>query len=159
MKFNRVKIGQFQDQNCSLTLKDAIAEFYQINFHLFSAPKAESKWTELLVHHDIGHVFFGVNTNILDEAVGDYWTLLATNLSFKEYLGYIKTPEAKKLLKDIGVLDVIKSLILGIPLLIKVYFRSRKMTRKWNIRGYEKYMDIPLSEIRKKYNLRILEYK
>ena len=159
MKFNRVKIARFQDQNCTLTLKEAMAEFYRINSHLFSIPKAESKWTELLIHHDVGHVFFGVNTSILDEAGGDYWTLMATDLSFKEYLGYIKTPEAKKLLKDMGVINIIKSLALGMPLLLKVYFRSRKMKKKWNIRGYDKYMDTPLNEIRKNYNLKILEYR
>ena len=109
MEFNRTKIAKFQDQDCMLTLREALAEFYEINSHLFSVPEPKTKWTELLVHHDVSHVFFGVNTSILDETAGDYWTLFATDLSFKEYLMYANTPEGKKLIKDIGMINIIKS--------------------------------------------------
>jgi len=158
MKFNRTKVAQFQDHACELTLREALAEFYSVNSHLFSAPKPDTIWTELLVHHDISHVFFGVNTSILDETAGDYWTLFGTDLSFKDYLAYAKSPEGKKLIKDIGFINIVKSLFLGIPILWKIYSRAKKMTRKWNTRGYHQYMDTPLVEIRKEFNLEILKY-
>ena len=159
MEFNRTKIAQFQEQNCKLTLKEALAEFYAINSAAFSVPKPETKWTELLVHHDVGHVFFGVNTSILDEAAGDYWTLLGSDLSFKEYLDYAKTPEGKKLIEEYGYLTILKSLLISLPLLFRIYLRTRKMTRQWKMRGYEQYMDKPLGEVRKIFNLKILEYQ
>ena len=158
MKFNRTKIAQFQDQDCSLTLREALVEFYSVNSHIFSAPKPNTLWTELLVHHDVSHVFFGVNTSVLDEAAGDYWTLFGTNLSFKEYLAYANSPEGKKLVKDIGFINIVKSLIMGVPLLFKTYWRAKKMTRKWCVRGYHQYMDTPLADIRGEFNLEILEY-
>ncbi|NQY64380.1 MAG: hypothetical protein HRT38_11725 [Alteromonadaceae bacterium] len=158
MKFHRTKIAKFQDQHCKLTLREALAEFYSINAHLFSVPEPKTKWTELLVHHDVGHVFFGVNTSILDEAAGDYWTLFGTDMSFKEYLAYTNTPEGKKLIKDIGFINIIKSIFLGLPLLYKIYLRSKKMTHKWEVKGYEKYMDVPLTDVRKIFNLKILRY-
>jgi len=148
MEFERTKVAQFQDQECRLTLREALAEFYSVNSHLFSVPKPKTKWTELLVHHDVGHVFFGVNTSLLDETAGDGWILFGSDLSFKEYLAYANTPEGKKLFKDIGLINIIKALIIGLPLLYKIYLRSRKMTRKWETRGYEQYMDMPLGEIR-----------
>ena len=129
-----------------------------MNSHLFSAPKPDTEWTELLVHHDVGHVFFGVNTSILDEAAGDYWTLFGTDLSFTDYLAYAKSPEGKKLIKEIGFINIVKSLFFGIPLLYKVYSSTRKMTRKWETRGYHQYMDTPLIKIRKEFNLNILKY-
>ena len=101
MKFSREKIAQFQEQDCPLTLQEALVEFYQINSKLFKPPKPQTEWTELLVHHDVGHVFFGVNTTLLDEAAGDFWTLFATDMTFREYKKYAQTPEGKKLLKDI----------------------------------------------------------
>lgn len=158
MEFNRTKIAKFQDQDCSLTLKEALAEFYSVNSHNFSIPEPNSKWTELLVHHDVGHVFFGVNTSILDEAAGDYWTLFGTDLSFSEYLAYANTPEGKQLVKDIGFVNIVKSLFFSLPLLYKIFFRSRKMTCRWKTKAYEGYMDTPLVEIRKEYNLNILDY-
>jgi hypothetical protein len=159
MKFKRQKIARFQEQNCSLTLKEALYEFYEVNANIFSKPKADTKWTELLVHHDVSHVFFGVNINILDEAAGDYWTILATDLSISEYMDYANSPEGKALLKDIGVLDLIKSIIFSIPLFFRILNRSRKMTSKWQVRDYGEYLDMPLKDIREIFNLKILEYE
>lgn len=158
MKFNRAKIAQFQEQNCTLTLKEAVAEFYSVNAHIFSPPEADTIWTEFLVHHDVCHVFFGVNTTIFDEMGGDYWTLFGTDISFKEYWGYIFSPDGKKVVENIGSINIIKSLFWGIPLLIRVYFRSRKMSHKWAARDYQEYMNTPLSEVRKIHQLTILEY-
>jgi hypothetical protein len=79
MKFNRIKVAQFQEQDCKLTLREAIDEFYEVNSNIFSPPEPETLWTELLVHHDVGYVFFGINTSILDEAAGDYWTMFGSN--------------------------------------------------------------------------------
>ncbi|NQY33484.1 MAG: hypothetical protein HRT37_00670 [Alteromonadaceae bacterium] len=158
MKFDRTKIAEFQEQDCRLTLREALAEFYSVNAHLFSVPEPKTKWTELLVHHDVGHVFFGVNTSILDEAAGDYWTLFGTDMSFKDYLAYTNTPEAKKLIKEIGFINIIKSIFLGLPLLYRIYIQSKKMTRKWEVKGYEQYMDMPLAEVRNMFNLQILTY-
>jgi len=99
-----------------------------------------------------------VNTSILDEAAGDYWTLFRTDFSFTDYLAYAKSPEGKKLIKDIGFINIVKSLFLGIPIMFRVYLRTRKMTRKWETRGYHHYMDTPLLEIRKEFDLDILKY-
>lgn len=158
MRFNRIKVAQFQEQDCKLTLREAIDEFYEVNSNIFSPPEPETIWTELLVHHDVGHVFFGVNTSVLDEAAGDYWTMFGSNLSIKEYIDYANTPEGKALIKAIGFVDIVRSLFLGLPLLFKTFFRSRKMTRKWQTRSYEQYMDTPLGEVRDIFNLKILEY-
>jgi len=158
MKFGRVRVAQFQEQDCRLTLREALAEFYSVNSGVFSVPQPKTKWTAMLVNHDVSHVFFGVNTSILDEAAGDYWTLFATDLSFNEYLGYAKTPEAKKLIKDIGFINVVKSLIFSLPLVFKILFLSKNMTCKWKHEGYEKHMDTPLVDIRNQYNLKILTY-
>ena len=158
MKFSRVRVAQFQEQGCKLTLREAMDEFYSVNSDVFSVPEPKTKWTSLLVHHDVSHVFFGVNTSILDEAAGDYWTLLGTDLSFKEYLEYARTPEAKELIKRIGVINIAKSIVFSLPLLFKIYFRSRNMNCRWKTKGYEKYLDVPLVEIRREFNLVILNY-
>ena len=158
MKFKRVKIAQFQEQDCQLTLAEAIDEFYLLNAHLFAKPSPNNKWSELLVFHDVGHVFFGVNTTILDEAIGDYWTIFGTDLSIREYLDYANTPEARKLIKSIGLLGIIMSLVISLPSLFRVLIRTRKMYAKWPARDYQQYMDIPLRKIRQEFGLRILQY-
>jgi len=158
MEFTRKKIAKFQDQNCLLTLQEAIDEFYTINSHLFSRPAPNTKWTELLVHHDVGHVFFGVNTSLLDEAAGDCWTMFGTNMTIKEYISYGKTPEGKQLIKQIGPKLLIKSSIYVLPLMAKIIALSLKMNRRWDLRGYQEHLNTPLGELRDSYNLKILDY-
>ena len=158
MKFKREKVARFQEQDCSLTLRQALDEFYQVNTHLFSPPEPKTQWTELLVHHDVAHVFFGVNTTIMDETAGDYWSLFATDMTFNEYLAYTKTPEGKKLIKEIGLVRIIKALFCSLPMFLRIVIRSRKMTRKWSLRGYENWLDSPLAEVREKHRLKILAY-
>jgi hypothetical protein len=47
----------------------------------------------------MAHVLFAVNTSILDEAAGDDWTIVGTDLTVKEYLLYAKSPEGKNSLR------------------------------------------------------------
>ena len=158
MEFHRAKVAKFQEQDCSLTLREAVEEFYSINFHCFSRPDPKTPWTDLLVYHDVGHVFFGVNISVLDEAAGDYWTLFGTDMTFKEYLEYAKTPDAKKLINQMGPKLILKSLIYSLPSFFRIFIRSKQMKEKWKLHEYEKYADVPLNELRRSYNLKILEY-
>jgi len=79
-------------------------------------------------------------------------------LNFEEYLIYAKSEEGKKLAKEIGVINIVKNLFFGLPLLYRIYFNSRKMTRKWSANGYHQYMDTPLVEIQKRLNFDMLKY-
>jgi len=158
LKFKRVKLAKFQEQNCALTLREAVDEFYSINSHLFSRPDPHTSWTHLLVYHDVAHVFFGVNTSLMDEAAGDCWHLFGTDMTVKDYIEYGKTPEGKKLFKQIGAKLIFKSIIYGLPIFFDIFFRSKKMSKKWKLRECDKFMDTPLGELRNKFNLKILSY-
>lgn len=156
MEFDRRIVAKFQEQDCQLTLGEAIEEFYQVNAHIFSKPDPTTPWTELLVTHDVGHVFFGVNTTIIDETAGDFWTILGTDMKLRDYFEYTKTPEAKQLLKDIGLLRLLKALIYSVPLFVTIFFRTRKMTKLWDHKNYQQHLNRKLDELRAEYNLRIL---
>ena len=158
MEFNRIKVAKFQEQDCSLKLREAVEEFYSINSHCFAKPDPKTSWSNLLVYHDVGHVFFGVNISVLDEAAGDYWTLFGTDMTFKEYLEYAKTPEAKELINQMGPKLIIKSMIYSLPSFFRILMRSKQMREKWKLHEYEKYVDVPLNKLRRSYNLKILEY-
>lgn len=47
MEFKRKIVAKFQEQNCALTLREAIEEFYTVNAHKFSKPDPKTTWTEL----------------------------------------------------------------------------------------------------------------
>jgi len=83
---------------------------------------------------------------------------MGTDMTLREYAAYVNTPEGKKLVKEIGPWLIMKSLIYSLPMMVKIFIRTRHMKKKWELRGYEKHMNSSLGEVRRVYNLQILEY-
>ena len=158
MQFRRTQVASFQKQTCSLTLRDAIDEFYQINAAVFDRPQPGSPWYDLMSQHDVTHVVFGVNTSVLDEAAGDFWTLFATDMSLQTYMAYASSPQGRQLIKDVGVWKILGSIVFGLPSLVRIAWRARAMSIKWTLGDYQRYLDVPLDELRAQFNVQILPY-
>ncbi|MEZ4575820.1 MAG: hypothetical protein R2857_13035 [Vampirovibrionales bacterium] len=47
-------------------------------------------------------MLFGVNTSLVDETLGDFWTMLGTDVGIRQYRPTLTTPEAKALLAQAG---------------------------------------------------------
>jgi len=147
---------QYQQQDCTLTLTQCLEEFYAGNSEKFKKPQPVDDWTTLLLFHDATHVVFGLDTDIVDEALGDTWTMLGTNLSSKEYLRYLKEDGAKELIREVGWKKMIKGTLSAIPRAFKVFISSRKMNKKWPIHDFQKYLDKPINEIRIEFNMKLV---
>lgn len=122
----------------------------------FAAASPDSK--TLLEQHDVIHVLFGLDTSIKQEAMADYWTLFGTDARFAELRKYFDLPEQKELVAEFGWPNLIMSTIRSLPNAIRIAICSRKMKRKWSWNNYKRYLDIPVSDIRREYgidNLRV----
>jgi len=146
----------YQQQDCTLTLSQCLDEFYAGNGEKFKKPQPVDDWTTLLLFHDATHVVFGLDTDMVDEALGDTWSLLGTNLRMKEYLRYLKEDGAKELIREVGWRKMITGTLRAIPRACKVFISSRKMNKKWPIRDFQKYLDTPINEIRKEFNVTLV---
>ncbi|MCA9842445.1 MAG: hypothetical protein KC475_10015 [Cyanobacteria bacterium HKST-UBA03] len=151
-------VACFQKQDCSQTLGQALETFYAVNADRFSRPTPTDDWTRLLAAHDVCHVLFGVNTSLVDETLGDFWTMLGTDVGIRQYLAYLNNPEAKALLAQAGWRALLQAMWFALPLIWQVWRRSRQMSQPWKLWDYEAHLATPLDELRRDHHLHIIPY-
>ncbi|MEM9276824.1 MAG: hypothetical protein AAGA80_28375 [Cyanobacteria bacterium P01_F01_bin.143] len=153
----KAKELSYQKQDCALTLREGLDEYYVANSGLFD-PKNTS--TEILSgyfrNHDVSHVIFGTTTSVSDEALQDMWTFLAVDVTKKEYIfNFIDTDESKQLMQSLDLWETVKAIARMIGMMPLLIWRSRKMTKKWPWNDWTSYLDRPLSEICNEFNIRV----
>ncbi len=99
---------------------------------------------------------FGCGTTLHGENLVDTWTIFATTCTLREYWSYVKLPEAKKVFREAGYFRMAFAFVRDIPKLFRLFYRSRKMTRKWLWWDIDLYMDTSLDEIRTDFNIRVI---
>ena len=109
-----------------------------------------------MLRHDVVHVVFGLGTTLKEEALADTWSMFGTTMGFREYLSYLKTDEAKKIIEDVGAKRMFVSSILAIPIMCKAIYLSRKMKKKWVFTNFEEYLQRPLNQIRAEFGVHLV---
>ncbi len=152
-----VKRCRYQDQDCTITLREGLREYYDANPGLVDPQSASAEGATFFSNHDVTHVVFGTSTDLIDEGVQDLWTIFGVTITWRDYLDFVKTEEGKSVLKQIGVWGFLKATFVGfLWVMPRVWWRTRKMTRRWPWTGWERYLDVPLADIRREYGIRLL---
>ena len=144
---------KYQQQDSSQTLQEGLEEYYASIPGVMIPDDTEEETAKMLTSHDVTHVIFGCSTSLEDEFLCDSWTLMGSNLSLYKYLEYMKYPVTQQIFKEAGYLKVIVIGIKTLPKMIKIYLRTRKMTKKWSWSGYKQYLNRQLREIRDEFNI------
>lgn len=133
-----------------------MAEYYEGHPGLFRPSQLPEDSAQFFRSHDIAHIVFGLDTTLTDEGLADFWTLWGTDVGLRRYLTYVRTnPEAQEVAKQIGWARVVLTTLQVLPKLLTVWFHAKKMTAKWPWGVSEDLMDVPLREIRQKFNIRL----
>lgn len=149
---------RYQEQDCPLTLAQGLQEYYEGHPGLFRPAELSSESARFFRSHDTAHVIFGLDTTLDQEALADTWTMFGSDVGIRRYVGYLRTnPEAQQLLKEIGWWKTISLSLQVLPKMLVVWFRSRKMKKKWPWEAGDSFQNAPLAEIRREINLRLLD--
>ena len=150
----------YLQQHCDLTLREGL------EFHYGENPtfKENSILVPAFYNHDIVHVLFGLDTSIENEGLADCRCMFSTTWGIKKYISdYFGDPNAMKVIHNImKEAGYIRGTLMGIksfPLMIKVYFDSKRMYKKWRIDPVDKKLDTSLSDLRSEYNIKVINYK
>ncbi len=140
----------------TITLLEGLEIFQERNRKYFSTKTFSKQGEEFLRCHDIAHVVFGCDTSIIGEGLVKIWTTFGTTLSFWEVTRGYKEVQAFELARKFSLAHVAKNIFRLLFKIPKVIFYSKKMSKPWPFDNYSDYLKIPLSEIRKEFNINIV---
>lgn len=149
---------RYQVQESNLTLRQGLEEYFGANPGLVDPAKASTATIgSYLNNHDVSHVVFGTTTSLRDEILQDTWTFLAVDVSAKQYVrDFVKEEEGKQIMEGALKWGAIPGLVRLVWNLPRLFWRSSKMSKKWPWKGWERYLDVPLAEIRREFGIRVL---
>lgn len=155
------RTSAYQRPDSELTLREGLAVYFEDNPGLLD-PDDEGQMSsddaaELFRNHDVVHVVFGTNTSVEQEAMTDTWAMAATDVGVGRYMKYLNNPEAMKILEDIGYLGALWLSIRSVPAVFGVLRRSWRMRKRWPWREHDRYLDVPLAQIRREFGIDVFQ--
>ena len=141
-----------------ITLRQGLEKFHnEYKIHLsHEKPELSNEAKAFFLSHDIAHVLFGCDISLFGEGSVKIWTIFGTTLGFWKHVRGYQAVNAFELSKDftlIHILNNILKLLLSIPVII---IRANQMHKPWNWAEFEQYLDTPIAEIRKEFNIKVL---
>ena len=149
----------YQDPASEQTLREGYAEYVHANPELLD-PDALGKAGRFFRAHDYVHVLFGCDTSVIHEALMDTWTIFGTTAGWRELTDYYKDPQQRAIIHDIvrqiGFLTFLWTLFAAAPRAFRVIRNTRKMTEKWPLYDHQQFLDVPLVELRRRFNIQVV---
>ena len=145
-------------EDVNITLKQGLDRFYiKYAQHLSHTKEGIPQEVKSFFRsHDIAHVLFGCDITLYGEGSVKIWTVYGTTLGFWNHISAYKKANAYELAKSFSLLHVLRNLIkflYSVPLLI---FRAKQMHKQWPWTDFNHYLDRPIHEIRKEFNIKVL---
>ena len=148
---------EFEAQHSRQTLRDGLAELHALSgLPLTTAEMFPPEIRAGLGAHDAAHVVFGCDTSIRGEVVLSRWSLLGATDFAMIYLRALRTKEARRLyvdaLRQLRVTAIAAGFWQGLVAMV----RALRMSRRWPTFDFQKFLDRPLADIRREFNIRVI---
>ena len=79
-----------QEQDCSLTLREGIAEYHAYLGATGRKAMVDHAGSRLILEHDATHVIFGMDTSLEQEAGLDTWLVFGCQYQWRYLRGYAR---------------------------------------------------------------------
>ena len=144
-------------QECALTLREGLEVHYSVD----SSYKKNVEIAPVFYNHDITHVLFGLSTAVQHESLVDTRVIFGTNWGFKKYVNdYFKNSDAIKIIMQIfEEIGYVRGTLLSLKSFFKAFrviIDCMKMSKKWKVNTSDNLLDTSLSDLRKQYNITII---
>ena len=146
----------YQRPDAPMTVREGLAEFRRVSGLDVKMKDFREEAKVLLDRHDLVHVVFGLDTSLRQEAMVDAWTIFGATATFDELREYLRLPETKEIITDVGVWTTIKTFVIALPDFVRVYLFSRKLKAKWPWIDHDHLLDRPLVDVRKEFGVTML---
>lgn len=150
--------GRYQLPDATMTLREGLAEYYEVNPGLSIPAKLTDRASAAYFHnHDCTHVIFGTHAGLLDEGVNDMLTLFGVDIRFRDYVGgFFASTEGMTIVKQYVGWALVPLLWHTLRLTPTAWRRCRAMTKRWPWAPPERFLDRPLDELRAEFGIELL---
>ena len=145
----------YQRSSTDPTLAEGLREYYASRDGLVDGRGVSSAACEFFRCHDAAHVVFGCTTALADEAVVKIWSFFGTTAGLALLRDY-RSPESQEIYEQLQWRDIVPTAIRSVALVPLVLWRCSRMRKRWPWSDFDRYLDVPLSEIRREYGIQIV---
>ncbi|PRQ06493.1 hypothetical protein [Enhygromyxa salina] len=151
----------YQRTDTTQTLREGLDE-YHVDGGVYDAGDMTEASAQWFRSHDATHVLFGCNTTPEQEALTSTWTMFGTDWQVADFIAEGTRPDQRsrlmgEIVGGVGYGRMTFLVFATLPGVIEVARRARAMRRKWIIGDYERYLDVPLDEIRRDYHIQVYQ--
>lgn len=138
-----------------LTLRQATEKFHEEHAVHFSGQDLSPEAKKFFLYHDTAHVVFGCDTSLFGEGIVKLFTIWGTTLGFRGHLAGYSEAGAFSLFRQYSTRHLarhIGRLLLAAP---RAFIRARRMSKPWPWSDHGEYLDMPLADIRREFNIKV----
>ncbi len=144
-------------EQASLTLREGIDRFYKEHDAPRGGQNVSPEANQFFLCHDTAHVVFGCDTSFFGEGIVKIFTIWGTTLGFRGHLAGYSDANAFSLFRQYRLRHLVKNfarLVLTAP---RAIIRARRMSKPWPWSDHQHYLDKPISDIRREFNIQVFE--
>jgi len=148
----------FEHQHSTQTLAEGVKEYFLSNPGLAKGRGLSAEAQEFFRCHDAAHVVFGCGNTLNDEAIVKLSSIFGTSGGMGVLKGY-RLHESLQIYKSLSVVQVLKTIPQAIILVPRTILRCIQQRSRWPWDNFDRYLDIPLQEIRKEFGIRVARFR
>jgi hypothetical protein len=145
----------FESRHSTQTLAEGLAEYFSAHPELKRQDQlASAEARRFFLSHDIVHVLYGCGTSMADEAVVKIASLLGTTGGLQVLRGYMHH-ETLDIYRRLPWASTVLALLAAPYLIVRTAWRCRRQRRRWPWTDNDGFMNVPLSELRSTFGIRV----
>jgi len=142
----------FESQNSMQTLAEGIAEYHSANPGLVQGRGMSLAAQEFFRCHDAVHVVYGCGTALYDEGIVKLSSIFGTTGGLGVLKGY-QLHESRQIYKELPIGEVLLTILQSPFIVVRTIIRCLRQHARWPWDSFEKYLHMPLSEIRQEFGI------
>lgn len=144
---------KYLDFDSSMTLGEAIQKMRMSAAENDFTNQVSADTIQALEQHDAIHILFDCGTSSQDEIAVHVWMVFATTAKISEMHRAVASQEHRTALAGIGHLKLIGTWCVSFPLLVRIIFKSLRMTKKLAVEELHQLKQQSIFEIRQEHGI------
>jgi hypothetical protein len=144
----------FQQQDCTLTLSEGLAEYYASNPRLKRGPSLSLSAQEFFRCHDAAHIVFGCDTSLPHEAAVKLSSMLGTTAGLSVLRGYA-LHDSLDIYRTLSLGDILRTVAAALVIVPRTALRCLRQKKRWPWTGFDPFLHTPLRDIRREFGIHV----